>query len=149
MKHWIIPDIVRDQQLCQLPRMGTAYEAAKQMTECNVAAVAVTDEEGVLEGIVTERDLTRRVIGKKLDPKEVKLKQIMTEKPDTLSPKDTAYAALGQMREQRYRHLPVVDDEGHLVGMVSIRDLYRAVKIELEADIREAETFVFGDRYGA
>lgn len=149
MKHWIIPDIVTDQQICQMPKMGTVYEAARQMTECNVAALAVTDENGKLEGIVTERDLTRRVIGKTLDPRKVILEEIMTRKPDTLSPKDTAFSALELMREHRYRHLPVVDEDGQIVGMVSIRDLYRAVKVELESDLKEAETYVFGDRYGA
>ena len=52
------------------------------------------------------------------------------------------------MRVRNFRHLPVLD-EGRVVGMVSIRDLYAAVKVELEENIRETEAFVFGDRYGA
>jgi len=52
------------------------------------------------------------------------------------------------MRVRGYRHLPVVDQD-RVIGMVSVRDLYAAVKESLEKDIQETEAFVFGDRYGA
>ena len=151
----IIPHIVEEPlpegagKLCQLPGESTAFEAARQMFECNVAAIAITDEAGELHGIVTERDLTRRVLGQGLDPRKTPLTEIMTRKPDTLSPDDTALSALELMRERAYRHLPVIDDDGRVVAMVSIRNLYAAVKAALEDDVRETEAFVFGDRYGA
>ena len=56
--------------------------------------------------------------------------------------------ALELMRERKFRHLPVAEN-GKVVGMVSIRDLYDAAKAELEENVRETEAFVFGDRYGA
>ena len=56
--------------------------------------------------------------------------------------------ALELMQSRKYRHLPVTED-GKCVGMVSIRDLYAAVKLALEEDIKETEAFVFRDRYGA
>jgi CBS domain-containing protein len=118
------------------------------MVECNVAGIVVIDADGKLEGIVTERDIIRRVVGKKLDPTNTTLAKVMTKNPDTLSPTDTALKAVKMMRDRGYRHLPVVDD-GQVVGMVSIRDLYAAVMTELEEDIHETEAFVFGDRYGA
>ena len=144
----IIPDIVTGQEICQLPNTGTVHDAARMMVERNVAAVIVVDAEGGLAGIVTERDMTRRVLAKGADPKTTALEDVMTRDPDTLSPTDTAADALELMRSRNYRHLPVVDD-GRVVGMVSIRDLYAAVKTELEENIRETEAFVFGDRYGA
>ena len=69
MQHKIIPDIVLEQKVCELPQGGTVYEAAKEMFEANVAAIVVTDKSGKLVGIVTERDLTRRVLAKGLDAK--------------------------------------------------------------------------------
>ncbi len=145
----IIPHIVNNQHICELGPDGTAYDAAKQMLDCNVAAVVILDAERKLVGIVTERDITRRVIARDLDPKKTPLADIMTENPDTLAPDDSPLSALELMRTREYRHLPVVDKSGRVAGMVSIRDLYAAVKIELEHDIRETEAFVFGDRYGA
>jgi CBS domain-containing protein len=118
------------------------------MAEMDIAAIVVTDDAGKLVGIVTERDLTRRVIAKDRDADKVTVGEIMTANPDTLAPRDSALDALELMRTRKYRHLPVVDD-GSVVGMVSIRDLYAAVKAALEKDIRETEAFVFGDRYGA
>ncbi len=147
MQYKIIPDIIEEQSVCQLPEMSTVLEASKQMLDCNVAAIAVIDEDGKLQGIVTERDLTRRVMAKGLDPRKTQIAQVMTRNPDTLAPGDMAADALELMQSRKYRHLPVVED-GRVLGMVSIRDLYAAVKKTLEKDIRETEAFVFGDRYG-
>ena len=71
----------------------------------------------------------------------------MTPDPDTLSGDDLAGSALERMSERGYRHLPVVDN-GKVIGMVSIRDLYRMAKEMLEADLRDREAFIFGDGYG-
>ncbi len=148
MRLRIIPDIVKDQKIRGLSEQSTNREAAKQMADNDIAAIVVTDDGGKLLGIVTERDMTRRIIAKGRDADKVTVGEIMTRNPDTLAPGDSAQDALELMRTRKYRHLPVVDD-GRVVGMVSIRDLYAAVKTALEKDIRETEAFVFGDRYGA
>ncbi len=148
MHRKIIPDVVREQNICELPENSTVYEAARQMAECDVACVVVTNEDGLLQGVVTERDVTRRLVSQGLDPKSATLKEIMTKSPDTLAPGDTAGDALELMRVRNFRHLPVVDN-GKIVGMVSLRDLYATVKSELEEDIKETTAYVFGDRYGA
>ncbi|MBL6930940.1 MAG: CBS domain-containing protein, partial [Rhodospirillales bacterium] len=127
---------------------NNAYDAAIEMKKSNIAAILITDEDGKLEGIVTERDLTRRVIAVDAAPKKILLGDIMTANPDTLDPADSAGDALEMMRKRSFRHLPVSKD-GKIMGMVSVRDLYSAVKADLEDDIRETEAFVFGDRYGA
>lgn len=148
MQRKIIPDVVKDQSMCELPQDGTVLEACRQMMDCDVAAVVVVDEDGRLRGILTERDVARRVVAAGRDPAATKLAQVMTVDPDTLAPSDTADDALELMRTRGFRHLPVIE-AGKVVGMVSIRDLYAAVKGELEEDIKETQAFVFGDRYGA
>ena len=148
MRLKLIPDIVKDQSICALPATCAASEAAKAMAAHDCAAVVITDEDGKLTGIVTERDLTRRVLADDRDPKSTLLRDIMTKNPDALAPDDSALDALKLMQARSYRHLPVVEKE-RVVGMVSVRDLYAAVKASLEEDIRETEAFVFGDRYGA
>ena len=131
-----------------MSEQDTVLSAAKNLARLNIAAIVVVDSDGKLIGIVTERDLTRRVMAAGLDAKATTLGEVMTKNPDTLAPDDSALDALELMRVREYRHLPVVDD-GKVVGMVSIRDLYAAVKGALEKDIQETEAFVFGDRYGA
>lgn len=148
MKRNVIPDIVKDQSIHALSPDRTVVEAAKLMANRDVGAIVVIDEEGRLAGILSERDITRRVITKGMDPKKTTIADIMTANPDTVRPDDSALEALEIMRVRHYRHLPVVDD-GKVVGMVSVRDLYEVMKEELEHSIRETEAFVFGDRYGA
>ena len=144
----IIPDIIHNQTISGLSAKRPVLEGAKLMAEKNVAAIVVISDDGKLSGIVTERDLTQRVLAKGLDPDKTTIGDIMTKDPDTLSPEDSALDALELMSVRKYRHLPVVEN-GEVVGMVSIRDLYSAVKKGLEAAIKETEAFVFGDRYGA
>ncbi len=148
MKRKIMPDIIKQQVIRSLKPDNTVIEAATLMTSANIAAIVVLDEDGKLVGIITERDMTRRVIAKNLDPKETSISEIMTKKPDTLAPDDSASDALELMQTRHFRHLPVVED-GKCVGMVSLRDLYSAAQTTLEENIRETEAFVFSDRYGA
>ena len=147
MHRKIIPDIVEATNVLTMTAEDSAQEAAKQMASKNVAAMIISDSAGLITGIVTERDLCQKVMAKGLDPASTSVGKIMTTNPDTLSPDDSASDALELMQTRKYRHLPVVQD-GKCQAVVSVRDLYSAVKETLEEDIRETEAFVFGDRYG-
>jgi CBS domain-containing protein len=129
----IIPDVVRDQVLATLPSTATVSAAATLMAQRRMGAVLIVDN-AKLVGIVTERDIAVRVVAAGLDAVATRLGKVMTPDPDTLKPNDTVRAALDLMARRGYRHLPVLR-RGKLVGMVSIRDLYRSVVDQLEADI--------------
>ena len=118
----MIPDVVSEQDIKTLTTDDTAVDAANMMTEFNISAVIVVNLDGTLAGIVTERDLSRRVVAADRKGSEVRLYEIMTPDPASVSPEETAGHAMEQMRSLRIRHLPVVD-EGQVVGIVSIRDL--------------------------
>jgi CBS domain-containing protein len=148
MNRKIIPDIVKATNILTMRPDETAEDCAKQMSRKNIAAMIIVDNAGLIIGIVTERDLCQKVLARGSDGAKVKLGDIMTENPDTLSPDDSARDALELMQTRKYRHLPVVKD-GKCQAVVSVRDLYSAVKEALEQDIRETQAFVFGDRYGA
>ncbi|MEK9723855.1 MAG: CBS domain-containing protein [Rhodospirillaceae bacterium] len=148
MQRKIIPDIVQRLNIARVTVDDTIYSGAKMMADAHIAALIVVDDNDKLIGIMTERDLTYKVLAAGLDGKETKVGAVMTENPDTLAPDDSAIDALELMRSRGYRHLPVVED-GKCVSIVSIRDLYAAMKEALEQDIKETEAFVFGDRYGA
>ncbi|MEZ7864893.1 MAG: CBS domain-containing protein [Rhodospirillales bacterium] len=148
MQRKIVPNVVARKQVATVVVEDTAFQAAKLMADKHIAALVVVDGESKIIGIVTERDMTQRIIAAGLDGKTTPVKHIMTENPDTLSPEDSAGDALELMQTRNYRHLPVTED-GKCIAVVSIRDLYVSVKEALEEDIRETEAFVFGDRYGA
>ncbi len=140
----IIPDIVSDQTICAMPETGSAAEAARRMTDFDIGAVLVVDDKGKLIGIVTERDMARRVVAAQLDPENTTLQQIMSRNPDTLAPGDSPFNALELMWIRNIRHLPVVEND-RVVGMVSIRDLFEVMKMILEESVRDTESSVFDD----
>ena len=122
MSMMIIPDVVGEQEVKTLRPEQSARDAARLMSRFDISAVIVVDDAGQLAGIVTERDLSRRVVDPDLRGSEVALADIMTPNPAWLRPEDNALRAMDTMRNLRIRHLPVVE-EGQVVGIVSIRDL--------------------------
>ncbi len=146
MHRKIVPDIVRDQTLASLPPGATVLEAARTMSERHIGAVLIALE-GQLQGIFTERDVLTRIVAPGLDPGETILGSVMTPDPDTRGPGDDPLEALQRMSERGYRHLPIVDD-GRLIGIVSIRDLYAAINSQLAEDLQQRDAFLFDTGYG-
>ena len=99
--------------------------AMRVMTAEGVGAVLVTDTDGLLVGILTERDFLTKIAGSDalaLLP----VSQFMTRNPETVRPEDPLAYAVRQMDAGNYRHLPVVDG-GKPVGVISVRDVMRHV----------------------
>ena len=98
---------------------ATAADAVAAMREWNVGCLLVT-EFGRVVGIFTERDLLTRVLapGRALDSP---MRLCMTANPVTVAPKDSVRTAVKRMQKGGYRHLPVVDEAGRPVGVVSAR----------------------------
>ncbi len=122
----IIPDVVSAQTVRMLSPSDSAHKAARLMAEHNISAIIVADHGGRLAGIVTERDITRRVVAQDLQGSRVTVAHIMTPSPETIAPDGTPNEALEKMSRLRVRHLPVVAD-GKVLGIVSIRDLQHSV----------------------
>lgn len=102
----------------------TLLEAASAMEDADLGSMAVV--EGLdLIGLVTERDI-RRAVASGTDL-ETAVSELMSGEPDTFDPDLDVWDAAAWIAESGYRHLPVVDDEGSLLGVVSIRDLLKAL----------------------
>ncbi len=145
----LVPDVVHDQDVVTQSPQDLVIAAVKRMVERDISAVVITADGTVASriiGIFTERDLTVRVVGAGRDPLRTRLSEVMTRGPDTLPPGAQALMALQFMRKRHYRHLPVVED-GHVVGMVSIRDLFAVATEQLVQDVHECEAIVFGSGY--
>ncbi len=95
---------------------------AKNMWDNRVGSVMITDSEGVLVGIVTERDILYSVANNKVG-KGLPAYMVMTENPVTVTPDTLLINAIDKMRKVNVRHLPVVNNENKPVGMLSLRDV--------------------------
>jgi CBS domain-containing protein len=110
----------------------TLQAAALSMKEGKISSVLVT-EDGYLIGILTERDMVKAV-AEGIDTELVHVRDYMTPSPVAVNPETTVEEAVQIMLERGFRHLPVVDGERELKGVVSIRDLARVgIKIPAEA----------------
>ncbi len=120
--------------------------AIKVMAEKNIGSVVIVDDAQRVKGIVTERDFLRRLLENALDPKVTPLSSIMTSEVKTAQVDDEVINWIRQMSNERFRHLPVVDDEGRLVNLFSQGDFVSYTWPELLTQItaKTKETFSMG-----
>lgn len=111
---------------------ATLSEAVAAMNSVKAGCVLVTDL-GRLLGILTERDILRHVVGK-LDL-DTAVSEVMTRDPESVRPDDGIAHALHKMHLGGYRHVPVVDEQGTPVGVVSVRDFVRFIVSLFPADV--------------
>jgi CBS domain-containing protein len=116
-----ICDLIKDQETYQADLGHTVLETVQAMVEHNIGAVPVLHN-GRLVGIFSERDLMKRVVGEGRDPRSTCMAEVMTDDPLTINMNEDIENCMALMRRHNFRHLPVCHD-GHLVGMVSLRDI--------------------------
>jgi CBS domain-containing protein len=115
----------------------TVITAVKAMSEKNYGAAVVISPDRKPIGIVTERDFMRRLLGKGLDPKTTPLSAIMTSDLRLARADDDLLDWLRQMSNDRFRHLPVIDDDGSLIGIMSQGDFVSYTWPELIDRVKE------------
>lgn len=119
---------------------SSVFTALKLMAEKNVGALLVMDGD-VLRGIMSERDYARKVILLGKSSHELAVRDIMSDKVVSVTPKQTVDDCMALMTGRRIRHLPVLDN-GRVVGVLSIGDLVKAVIEMQQQTIRELESYI-------
>jgi CBS domain-containing protein len=122
---------------------ATVLEVVGLLEEHNLGAVVVSPDGREVVGIVTERDIVRRLV-KGTDFLEGPVSAIMTKDVRTCTAQDSVRSLMTTMTEQRIRHLPVVDDNGRLTGIVSIGDAVKSHITEIEFERDQLEGYVSG-----
>lgn len=117
-------------------RDESALQAAKLMREHNVGTVVVVEERGSCRapiGVVTDRDLVVEIIASEVDASFITVGEIMARELTSVKGSCGVYEAIQYMRGKGVRRLPVVDDDGGLVGIVTFDDLLMLLAEELSA----------------
>ncbi len=101
----------------------TAMACAQVMAAERVSSAAITENNRII-GIVTEKDLARKIVAKGLDPKQVMVKDIMTREVITVLPETSLYDAMLKLSANKIKHLPVVKDN-LLLGIITAMDILK------------------------
>ena len=125
-----IADVMRPDFIEVAPE-DTLGEVAERMTAKNVGAVVVKDY-GRLIGILTERDMLKAMAAR-VHTSEARVRQWMTEDPITASAQMDVEQAARVMLDNGFRHLPVMDEQGQVTGVVSLRRVVAATQATAEA----------------
>jgi CBS domain-containing protein len=101
---------------------ATVKEALDVMCENNVGSIIIVNDDETIAGIITERDMMRRVLHRALEPAKTAIKEVMTTNVRAARESDELVDWLQIMTTERFRHLPIVDEQGRLVSMMSQGD---------------------------
>ena len=96
------------------------------LVEFGIGAVVVTSDGKTIDGIISERDIVRYLQHEQEGTLRIKVEDLMTRNVITCMPQDEAEVVTRTMLGGRFRHMPVVDADGHMMAMVSLGDLMHA-----------------------
>lgn len=122
---------------------ATVMDVARVLKARRIGAVVVTDAEGALCGIITERDLACGLADHGADLLDMRVSEVMTREVSTCAPDDGVDRLMQQMTEGRFRHLPVMQD-GRMIGIISIGDVVKHRLHELETEAHMLHDYISG-----
>eukprot|EP01087_Luapelamoeba_hula_P003684 TRINITY_DN1351_c0_g1_i2.p1 TRINITY_DN1351_c0_g1~~TRINITY_DN1351_c0_g1_i2.p1 ORF type:complete len:271 (+),score=50.74 TRINITY_DN1351_c0_g1_i2:153-965(+) len=123
----------------------STFDTIAKMTKLNVGAVLIKNKEGKIVGIFTERDYLTKVALKGLSSKQVAVKDLMTRNFHWIGGDNTVVDCMRIMTTNHFRHLPVHNNSGELLGMVSIGDMLVSVLNEYHDAIEHYQSYIGGD----
>ena len=125
----------------------TVLQAVEAMSKNRTGACVVVDD-GELKGLFTERDVMSKVVLKRIDPATTKVYDVCTHDLITATPQTPEHQALRTMVDRHIRHLPVIGEDGKLVGMLSLRKLLQHRAEELSAQLESLHAYIAADALG-
>ena len=121
----------------------TVYHALSIMASADVGALLVMEGERLV-GIFSERDYARKIILQGKSSKETLVSEIMSDKVAYVTPETSIDQCMALMTEKHFRHLPILDNDSNVVGMVSIGDLVKETISAQQFLIAELERYIAG-----
>ncbi|MDD3367029.1 MAG: CBS domain-containing protein [Sphaerochaetaceae bacterium] len=119
----------------------TLAQAILKLTQHRIGAVLVLDAQGVIKGILSERDIIKHLAGRIELSTTVPVSDVMTKGVTYVKPHQSLEECLQLMTTGRFRHLPVVDNDA-VVGIVSIGDVVKAVLADRDFQIGQLEYYI-------
>ena len=139
-------DLLRDRTMGKVFSVrpdASVQEALDLLAAHNVGALLVMDSDNKVKGILSERDIVRKVGLRGRSADETKVREIMTEKVLYVESSQSVEECMALMNEKSIRHLPVYE-KGTLLGLISVRDVLRTVITEQKVFISHLEQYIRG-----
>jgi len=133
----------KGQQILSIGARESSLDAAQLMNQHKIGSLLVMEGETVV-GIITERDLLERVLAGRRDPDQTFVEDVMTAEVLCCQPHTSIEEARAVMKNRRVRHLPVLDDDGQLHGVISIGDLNAFEAFSKEQTIHVMTEYIHG-----
>lgn len=134
---------VKGSQVTTITGDATVLDAALLMNKHKIGGLVVVDG-GSLCGMVTERDILQRVVAERRDPSTTRVREIWTSDVMCCQPHTNLDEARVVMKEKRIRHLPVVNNDGQLCGLISIGDLNAHDAHSKDITIHLLQEYIYG-----
>jgi CBS domain-containing protein len=131
-------------KVATISQTATLHDAIKELGQRGIGALVVSGDGHVIEGIISERDIVRATSASGSAALVAHVGSAMSTDVVTCSLGDGVDRLMSLMTERRIRHLPVVDDAGHLAGIVSIGDVVKARLTELEHENEALSQYISG-----
>lgn len=131
----------RNRPLAIVTPSDTVFHALSVMAQHDVGALLVLEGE-LLVGIFSERDYARKIILQGKSSKETLVRDIMSDRVAYVTPGATLDECMALMTEKRFRHLPVLDENGTVLGMISIGDLVKETISDQRFMIEQLERYI-------
>lgn len=124
----------------------TVYEAVQRFSAYNIGCLVTTDSTGRITGVISERDYINKIALLGRQSKETLIKEISTKSARliTARPTDTVDACMNKMLSRDIRHLPLIDDDGNVLGLLSVKDLVKSLVEEKERQMKTLSDFALG-----
>ncbi|HUK23414.1 MAG TPA: CBS domain-containing protein [Terriglobales bacterium] len=137
-----------DPEAATVPLEATVASAIRNMLDHHVGAVAVVDSERRVAGIFSERDVLRKLALSGKDPEKTPVREMMTTPVQMATADVSPGEALTTMVEHHFRHLPIVDGTGKLLGVLSIRNVLESRLEDVGRELDALEQYVSNDGPG-
>ena len=134
----------KSRQIISIAPGQSLGEALRKLKQHNIGALVVIESDREVAGILSERDIVRAAAGNP-DFANIRVDQVMTKNVVLGIPDDDVMHVAHVMTERRFRHLPVVDDDKRIIGMVSIGDILKFQRDEFLGEIDTLETQLLAD----
>jgi CBS domain-containing protein len=131
----------KGQEVLEIEADASVLEAVKRMVEANIGSLLVRDD-AEIAGIVTERDYLRSVALEGPTDEQVTVREIMSSPLIVVSPETTIDECMALMTDRRIRHVPVVGEDGDVVGIVSIGDVVKFKSKQQSFEIRYLTDYI-------